>query len=74
MTIVTTSLQAEAKKLAFYLYHNIKTTHPEGITRSHKHHIVLEDVEVTRHSSMKFFCLGRSSMDLSMGLVHPASH
>lgn len=47
------SLQAEAKKLAFYLYHNIKTTHPDGITRSHKHHIVLEDVEVTRQSYTK---------------------
>ncbi len=47
------SLQAEAKKLAFYLYHNIKTTHPDGITRSHKHHIVLEDVEVKRQSYTK---------------------
>ncbi len=36
--------QAEAKKLAFYLYHNIRAPHAAGA--SHKHHIVLDDLQV----------------------------
>ena len=38
-------MQAEAKKLAFYLYHNVRGPHKE--IHQHKHHIVLEDLEVS---------------------------